>query len=122
MTSKKYKYILTVIDAFSKYVWIYPTKTLSTAEVIRKLRDQQQYFGNPKRIISDRGTAFTSGNFQEFCEQEGIEHVLITTGVPRGNGQAERMNRIIIEVLKKLSAETPEKWYKFITRTQMSML
>ena len=56
-----------------------------------------------------------------YCSNEGIKHVLITTGVPRSNGQVERINRIIISVLTKLSLEDPMKWYKFIDRVQRAL-
>ena len=51
LTSKQYKYILSIIDSFSKYVWLYPTKTLTAAEVLKKLENLQSFFGNPARII-----------------------------------------------------------------------
>ncbi|XP_076280086.1 uncharacterized protein LOC143208958 [Lasioglossum baleicum] len=46
-------------DGFSKFTWLYPTKTTNAKEVINKLDNQQIIFGNPDRIISDRGVAFT---------------------------------------------------------------
>lgn len=52
-------------------------------EVIDRLRKQAVIFGNPYRIISDRETAFTSNAFKEYCEQEKIQHLLITTGISR---------------------------------------
>lgn len=90
--NKNYKHIFAVIDAFTKFVWLYPVKTTSTKEVIDKLTLQQTNFGNPKNIVSDRGTAFTSKDFQKFCEENNINHHLITTGLPRANGQVERLN------------------------------
>lgn len=39
-TAKSYKHILVVIDAFSKFTWIYPVKTTNAAEVMRKLVSQ----------------------------------------------------------------------------------
>jgi len=121
MTSKLYKHLFVVVDGFSKFVWIYPTKTTSTKEVLEKLQDQQKVFGNPCRIISDRGSAFTSDNFQNYCREENIEHILITTGVPRGNGQVERINRIIIPILTKLSHDHPDKWFKYVHRVQVAI-
>ena len=63
-TRKAYRYIFVVIDSFSKFVWLYPNRTVSAKEVLKKLRAQQEIFGNSGRVISDRGTAFTSGEFQ----------------------------------------------------------
>lgn len=39
-------------------------------------------------------------------------------GVPRGNGQVERINRIIIPLFAKLSAPRPEEWFKHVDRVQ----
>lgn len=36
-TSKNYKYLLVIIDAFTKYTWIYPVKTTKAEEAVRKL-------------------------------------------------------------------------------------
>ncbi|CAK1592439.1 unnamed protein product [Parnassius mnemosyne] len=117
-TNKNYKYIFTVVDGFTKFTWIYPTKSLSTDETLDKLRVQQQTFGSPQRIISDRNAAFTSKDFQDYCEQEGISHYTITTGQPRGNGQVERIHQIIISVISKFSADDPTKWYKQVSKVQ----
>jgi len=117
-TQKKYQYIFAVLDAFTKFTWLYPTKSTGTAEVLNHLMKQAAVFGNPRRIISDRGTAFTSHDFKTYCTDEGIEHVQITTGTPRGNGQVERINRTLIALLTKLSAPQPSQWHKFVTRAQ----
>lgn len=120
-TNKNYKHILAVIDSFTKFVWLYPTKSTTTKEVIAKLEIQRKNFGNPVNIISDRGTAFTSAEFQEYCDHHNITHHTITTGLPRANGQVERINSIIISVLAKLSIEEPAKWYKHVDDVQRAM-
>lgn len=102
-TKKSYAHIFVVVDAFSKFTWLYATRSTSAAEVIDRLRRQSHTFGNPKRIISDRGAAFTSGEFEDYCQSEGVKHQLITAGVPRANGQVERVNRTLIPLLTKLS-------------------
>ena len=93
-TRKSYNYILTIIDAFTKFVWMFPTKTTSAQEVLKKLEVVATMFGDPRSIISDRRAAFTSGAFQKYCEDSGIETHTITTGIPRNNGQAERIHRV----------------------------
>ena len=37
--NKNYKYILTVIDFFSKYSWCYPLKTKKSEEIINSFKD-----------------------------------------------------------------------------------
>jgi len=117
-TQKRYRYIFAVVDAFTKFVWLYPTRSTSTAEVLNHLMKQAAIFGNPRRIISDQGAAFTSEDFKSYCKDEEIEHSLIVTGVPRGNGQVERINRILISLLTKLSMLLPDRWHKFVARAQ----
>ena len=95
-TRKRYVHIFVVVDAFTKFTWLYPTKSTDAADVIDRLKRQAAVFGNSRRIISDRGTAFTSNAFREYCEEENIEHLLTTTGVPRRNGQAERQDTYTI--------------------------
>lgn len=58
-TNKNYRYILVIVDYFSKFTWLYACKSTTTKEVISWLEKQKQVFGNPGRIITDRGTAFT---------------------------------------------------------------
>lgn len=86
--------------------------------MIQRLKKQAVIFGNPRRVITDRGTAFSSHAFHDYCKQEKIEQILITTGVPRGNGQVERMNRIIIAMLTKLSLDKPNDWFKHVNEVQ----
>lgn len=117
-TNKNYIHIMTVVDAFTKFVWLFPTKSTTAVETLEKMRLITNIFGNPSRIIADRGAAFKSNIFQEFCKEEGIELVLCTTGVPRGNGQVERIHRIVISALSKLSIENPEQWYKHVYDVQ----
>jgi len=120
-TKKNYVHIFAVVDAFTKFAWFYPVKTTSAQEAIQKLRLQQTTFGNPRRIISDRGSAFTSKEFNDFCEEEQIEHVVITTGIPRGNGQVERIFGTITPVLAKLAKDEPTKWFKYVPEVQRIM-
>lgn len=117
-TSKQYRYILAVIDGFTKFVWLFPTKTTGVIEVLAKLRILQSIFGNPDRIITDRGGAFLSIEFKKFCEDENITLIHITTGVPRGNGQVERIHQMTTAILTKMTIEKPSVWFKNVDKVQ----
>lgn len=110
-----------VIDAFTKFLWTYATKTTNATEVIVKLKKQSMIFGNPRRIISDRDTAFTSKEFEDYCAAEKIKHVLTTIGIPRANGQVERVNRVLIPLLTKLSESKREEWFKFLDLAKLRL-
>ncbi|GFW11588.1 hypothetical protein TNCV_3811071 [Trichonephila clavipes] len=92
-TNKSYQHIFTVVDAFTKFTWLYPVKTVSAESALEKLKQQQKTF-------------------------ENIQHLQIATGVPRGNGQVERIHRTLIPLLTKLSLDDSTKWYKYVDRLQ----
>lgn len=119
-TSKNYKHLLVIIDAFSKFTWIYPVKSTDADEAIKKLEQQREVFGNPFRIVADKAGAFKSNALKTYCDENNIVRHLITAGVPRGNGQVERLNRVIIAMLTKLSINDPKQWFKFVNRLQMT--
>ncbi|GFX00124.1 retrovirus-related Pol polyprotein from transposon 297 [Trichonephila clavipes] len=73
---------------------------------------------NPARIITDKGSAFTSSAFEDYCKKQNILHISITTGLPRSNGQIEKQNSTIIAVLSKLSVDDHEKWYSHVPHLQ----
>ena len=120
-TAKSYQYLLVIVDAFTKFVWLFVTKNRTSAEVIKNLEILRAVFGSPKRIITDKGTAFTSQELTDYCEEEGIQHVAITTGVPRANRQVERVNAIVERVLTKIAQDEPLKWYKHVDRVQRAL-
>lgn len=55
------EYIFVMLDVFSKYVKLYPIKKENTNTILKKLFDHYiPEMGQPKRILSDHGTQFTS--------------------------------------------------------------
>ncbi|GFT73455.1 retrovirus-related Pol polyprotein from transposon 17.6 [Trichonephila clavipes] len=54
------------------HLGINKTESMSTSsrDALEKLKQQEIRFGNPHRIITDKGTAFTSKEFREYCENE----------------------------------------------------
>lgn len=85
-TSKQYKCLLVVVDGFTKFTRIYPTKSTNATEVVDRMKIQQAVFGKPGRIVTDRGEAFTSADLKNYCDEVKITLTHITTGVPRDNG------------------------------------
>ncbi|GFU71912.1 integrase catalytic domain-containing protein [Trichonephila clavipes] len=86
-------------------------------EIAHRSGQRMQHVDALSRIITDKGSPFNSKGFDD-CTEEKIQNPQITTGVPRGNGQVERIHRTLIPVLTKLSIDDPTKWYKFVDRLQ----
>ena len=100
LTKKAYNHILVLVDGFTNFVWLQPTKSTDSKSVIER---PSAIFENPNRIISDRGTAFTAQTFEDNCKEIRIQHLLVESEVPRGNGQVERIHRIVVPLCKKSS-------------------
>lgn len=99
------KYLLVLADNLTKFVHLYPCRTTDAAGVIRILKKFCDERGIPDRIISDRGTCFTSKPFQEFCRNREISHTLNSTRHPQANGQVERVNRTLLPLLSMSTAD-----------------
>ena len=50
----------------------------------------------------DRGGEFTSKEFQEFCETNGIRRFLTVPRSPQQNGVAEKKNRTILNIARSM--------------------
>lgn len=99
----KQKHLLVVVDSFTKFTKVYPATSTSTKEVCRALDKYFEFYSRPARIISDRGTCFTSSEFSEFLESRNIQHVKNAVASPQANGQVERVNRVLKNMLGKLT-------------------
>ena len=89
------KFLLTIIDEYSRYPFAFPTKDTSTQSVIECLLQVFCLFGTPAYIHSDRGSAFMSRELREFLLTRNIASSRTTPYNPAGNGQVERYNGII---------------------------
>lgn len=110
-----FKYILLFIDGFTKFCVLKPLKTLSAQELIPPIRDTITLFGTPSKVITDRGTNFSSQQLRSLLSELEIEHHMIATGTPRGNGQVERYVTTVIDMLNTRcngSSDWPSELWK----------
>jgi len=120
--NSKRKHLLVAIDAFTKFVKLYPVNSTSTKEVNSSLLKYCEYYSRPRRIISDRGTCFTSFEFSSFLSERNIEHIKVATAAPQANGQVERINRVLTPMLGKLSEPLNQSdWYKLVNRVEFAI-
>jgi len=119
-TGKKNKYLFVIIDAYTKFVRLYPYKTTNTVEVTKHMSDYFRCYSEPRRVVSDRGAAFTSSAFKEFLTQRRIDLVLVATATPRANGQVERVNRCITAMLAKKTVAL-NKWDRELDEVEYAL-
>ena len=107
-----YKYILGVLDGFSKYVKLYPLRRQTTLATINKLfSDYFPNYGIPERIVTDHGTQFTTKSWIDKLKKAGIEHTLTSIRHPQSN-MVERVNRELSKFFRILLKEfRHSSWY-----------
>ena len=106
-----FEYVLVVSDYFTKFVQLYGTKNKSSKSAANKLFNEfiLQY-GFPQRIHHDRGGEFNSILFKKLHELSGIKSSNTSPYHPMGDGQVERMNRTLVNMLKTLSSKEKDNW------------
>jgi len=81
-TRDHYKHIFVVMDAFTRFTWLCLVKATATSEVINHLKAIFSIFGKSSKIVSDKRTAFTSQNFENFIETRTIKHRKVAVASP----------------------------------------
>ena len=90
----EFKYLLTVIDRFSRWPGAYPMKTISAEECAKTLLEGWiQNYGTPLNLTTDRGRQFSSNLWNELCKLIGTTHNMTTAYHPQANGLVERFHR-----------------------------
>lgn len=113
----KNKYILVVIDSFTKFVKLYPVNTTSIKEVCAALQKYFDSYSRPRRIIDDRGTCFTS-----YLRDRNVIQVKTAVASPQANGQVERVNRLLTAMLGKITnAVNHADWSCMLSRAEYAI-
>ena len=86
----KGKMYLVIVDSFSKWLEVVPTRGSTTEITVRELRKIFATHGLPGICVSDNGSAFTSEEFATFMSRNGIRHITTAPYHPASNGLAER--------------------------------
>lgn len=93
----------------------------TTENALLVLNQAVKDFGKPKQIISDHGTQFTAGLFQERLKQLGIEHVKARVKHPQTNGKIERWFSTLNQLVKHFKDFDYSIWYYNNERPHMSL-
>lgn len=99
------RYLLTVIDVYSKYLWVFPLKNKTNSAVIESLRPLLQQY-KPRIVQSDNGPEFSG----IAAASGSSKHILTPTYTPQVNGIIERVNgtlkRMIFQYMTNNSTRT----------------
>ena len=103
--------VLVFQDHFTKHALAYVTPN-QTAKTIAKFLygGYISIFGAPARLLSDRGTSFTSSIIEELCKILGIQWLWTMPYHPQTNGLLERSHQMIMHMIGKLGEDKKANW------------
>lgn len=84
------RYLLIVIDVFTRYLWAGPLYNRTSAAVLTALKTCFETIGTPKKVRSDLGKEFTSHKTQAYLKSIGVKH--FTT---QGEAKSNYVKRVI---------------------------
>ena len=109
-SSNRFRYLLTVIDRFSRWCTATPMKEVSAATTADALMQGWiPYYRVPNTITTDRGTQFTSQIWKDLMIFLGTKHITTTSFYPQSNGILEIVHRRLKDALRMQS--NPINWY-----------
>jgi hypothetical protein len=116
LTARRHDAILVVVDYFTKMAHFIPTTTTATA-----VKTAETFFdricclhGLPLKIISDRDSKFASDFWQALMDKWGTEAAMSTAFHPQTDGQTERLNRTLEQMLRMYISPDMRDWDKWL--------
>ena len=109
-----HRYFLTLVDYATRYPEATPLKKINSPTVAEALVDMFSRLGIPEEILSDLGTQFISECMEEVNRLLSIRHLTTTPYHPMCNGLVGKFNGTLKSMLKKLCAEQPRMWHRYV--------
>jgi transposase InsO family protein len=101
---------LVVTDLFTKWAEVYPLRSHTTEEISGHLIDFICRYGIPSFLLTDQGGEFESNLLNKLYQHLGLRKIRTAPYHPRTDGQAERFNRSLIEMIRATTCDRQRHW------------
>lgn len=121
-TIRKHRYVLVVVDRFSRWVEACPSPGPDSETVIQFFtREILPRFGIPEVVSSDNGKAFVEKTWNKIMQALGIKRRLGCVYHPQSQGMVERANGILKAKIAKICASSNLNWLDALPIALMHM-
>ena len=105
-------FILVVVDRLSKMAHFLPcTSDITGTELAQLYVDRiWSLHGLPKSVVTDRGTQFLNEWNSALLKLLGTKHCVTSSYHPESDGQTERTNRVLCEMLRQYVNSRHDNW------------
>jgi len=105
------KHLFVAVDLCTKIVELHPTKACTAKEAADALaRTVIANYGAPAKLVSDRGSVFTSALMGELCDVVGTAHSFSVAHHPESHGQVENTIKTVERMLQAHVSEHQRDW------------
>ncbi|KAL0811097.1 hypothetical protein ABMA28_010365 [Loxostege sticticalis] len=119
--SNGHKFVVLLIDAFTKYCLLYPIFRQDANELKRVFENAISLFGTPRLIVADRGRMYESSLFTNWIKELGSEIHFITPEMHQSNGQVERYCRTVMNMIRVETNYRQESWSGILWKIQLNL-
>jgi transposase InsO family protein len=115
--------IMTVVDKLTKFCILVPTHSTATAVDTAQLfiRTVFPYSALPSVLITDRDPQFTSHFWAELFSSLQTKLAMSTSHHPQSDGQTERMNKLMQQVLRNYVLHVPHTWHQQLSLVALAI-
>jgi hypothetical protein len=114
--------IVVWVDKLSKMMHCAPTTTTISAPALAQLtfKEVVRHHGLPATIVSDRDPRFTSHFWRSLWAQTGTKLAMSTAYHPQTDGQTERANHTLEDMLRAYVSDRQDDWDEHLVTAEMA--
>ncbi|KAF1325825.1 Pol protein, partial [Globisporangium splendens] len=115
--------VVVFVDRLSKMVHVAPVRKHVTAQetACLFLDHMFRYHGLPESIVSDRDPRFTAAFWRELFRLLGTDLALSSADHPETDGQTERVNRVVEDILRSTAVDHPRDWSRWLPYAEFAI-
>eukprot|EP00043_Microstomoeca_roanoka_P019474 m.219569 g.219569 ORF g.219569 m.219569 type:complete len:1192 (-) comp17002_c0_seq5:791-4366(-) len=120
---ERYDTILVIVDRLTKRCHLIPTSKTATARDTADLfiKNIVRLHGMPTSIVSDRDPRFTAKFWSELFRMLGTKLKMSTAAHPETDGQTERQNRTLQEMLRTFVSGSSSPWHQHLSMIEFAI-